>query len=198
MHRFFVVSFKRHCFTIVALALAFCVTDAHRAAAAAARKFDTLAFFEKNTTFFADFATFRKRWFAVEDSISGIKDEYEPFDWEETRNRAKDVVVRHEALMVKFARDCRAAKAGLSVPEAAQAQQAIECMLEYLDGVGLVVLKLYEITEKLYGKILDPYSYTMEAYNTDFRQFKDLNDFIEKKGKEVNLLLYGKSSPPGR
>jgi hypothetical protein len=68
-------------------------------------------------------------------------------------------------------------------------------MLEYLDSVWLVVLKLYEITEKLYRKSLDPYSYTMDAYHEDFRKFKALNAAFEKKGKEVNVLLYGKSSP---
>ena len=189
------VGFKRRCFTAMALALAICMGNAHRVSAGAAREFDALAFFKMNTTFFADFGEFRKRWFAVEDRISGIKDEYEAFDWKEARNRARDVVIQHEALMVKFARDCRAAKARLSVTEAAQAQEAIGCMLEYLDSVGLVVLKLYEITEKLYRKTLDPYSYTMEAYNADFRKFKDLNDAFEKKGKEVNVLLYGERSP---
>ncbi|MDA2921122.1 hypothetical protein MYX76_16805 [Desulfobacterota bacterium AH_259_B03_O07] len=67
-------------------------------------------------------------------------------------------------------------------------------MLEYLDSVGLVVLKLYEISEKLYKKTLDPYSYTMADYNADFRHFKKLNEAFEKKGESVNQLLYGKAS----
>ena len=154
--------------------------------------FTPLQFFEKNTTFFADFSEFRVQWFAVEDRISDIKDEYEPVDWEAIKNSAKEVVTKHEQLMVKFARDCRIARDKLPSEEVTQAQRAIEIMLEYLDSVGLVVLKLYEMSEKLYQKTLDPYSYTMEDYNTDFRQFKTLNKSFAKKGNEVNQLLYGK------
>lgn len=186
--------FKTRYAAIAVLALLCFMANAN-CAAAAARNFDALTFFEKNTTFFHDFGAFRKQWFSVEDRISGIKDEYEPFDWQAVRNSAKDVVTIHEQLMVKFARDCRVAKAKLSPAEGARAERAIKLMLEYIDSVGLVVLKLYEITEKLYGKTLDPYSYTMENYNADFRKFKALNDRFESKGKEVNLLLYGKASP---
>lgn len=155
---------------------------------------------KKNTTFFSDFGEFRKQWFAVEDRISGIKDEYAPFDWKETRDKAKDVVARHQALMVKFARDCQAAKGKLSTAEAAHAEPAIDSCSNILmpSDWWPVVLKLYEIAEKLYGKTLDPYSYTMETYNTDFRKFRELNYAFEKKGKEVNLLFYGENSPPGR
>lgn len=186
-------SYRRYA-AIVTLALLCHMVNAH-CVIAAERNFDALSFFESSTTFFQDFRTVRKQWFSVEDRISGIKDEYEPFDWQSVRNSAKDVVARHEQLMVKFARDCRAAKAKLSPAESGPAERAIQLMLEYLDSVGLVVLKLYEITEKLYGKTLDPYSYTMENYNADFRKFKDLNAQFETKGKEVNLLLYGKASP---
>jgi hypothetical protein len=157
--------------------------------------FDALSFFEKNTTFFADFPAFRKQWFSVEDSIAGIKDEYQPVDWSVIRNSAKEVVAKHEKLTVKFARDCRSAKAKLPSAQRVQAEGANDTMLEYLDAVGLAVLKLYQISEKLYGKTIDPYSYTMEQYNIDFRKFKELNERFEKKGKEVNLLLYGKVSP---
>ena len=155
-------------------------------------KFDPMSFFEKNTTFFSDFKTFLTQWFAVEDRISSIKDEYEPVDWAAIRDSAKKVVMKHESLMVKFARDCRSARSKLPPAEAAQAQHAIEIVLEYLDSVGLVVLKLYEISEKLYKKTLDPYSYTMSDYNDDFRHFKKLNESFEKKGKVLNQLLYGK------
>ena len=155
-------------------------------------KFDPMSFFEKNTTFFSDFRTFRTQWFAVEDRISSIEDEYEPVDWTAIRDSAKEVVIKHERLMVKFARDCRSARSKLLPAEAAQAQHAIEIVLEYLDSVGLVVLKLYEISEKLYKKILDPYSYTMSDYNDDFRHFKKLNEAFEKKGKALNQLMYGK------
>jgi len=185
---------KRQYASIAALALLCYMANAH-CAIAAERKFDALSFFEKNKTFLQDFGAFRKQWFSVEDRISGIKDEYEQFDWQALRNGAKDLLARHERLMVKFARDCRAAKAKLSPAERGPAERAIELMLEYLDSVGLVVLKLYEITEKLHGKTLDPYSYTMEDYNADFQKFKDLNARFETKGKEVNLLLYGKASP---
>jgi len=164
-------------------------------ATAAPGPFDALSFFEKHTTFFADFPALRKQWFSVEDRIAGIKDEFQSVDWSAIRNSAKDVVARHEKLTVKFARDCRAAKAKLPAAQGAQAQNAIATMFEYLDSVGLVVLKLYQISEKLYGKTMDPYSYTMEEYNADFRKFKELNDKFEKKGKEVNLLFYGKVSP---
>jgi hypothetical protein len=155
-------------------------------------KFDPMSFFEKNTTFFSDFKTFRTQWFAVEDRISSIKDEYEPVDWATIRDSAKEVVMKHERLMAKFTRDCRSAQSKLPPAEAAQAQQAIEIVLEYLDSVGLVVLKLYDISEKLYKKTLDPYSYTMSDYNDDFRYFKKLNKAFEKKGKALNQLLYGK------
>jgi hypothetical protein len=151
-------------------------------------------FFERNTTFFEDFSALRKQWFSVEDRISGIKDEYQPVDWAAIRKSAKEVVTRHEKLTVKFARDCRVAKGKLSSSQGAQAQGAIATLLEYLDTIGMVVLKLYQISEKLYGKTKDPHSYTMEEYNADFRKFKELNERFEKKGKEVNLLLYRKVS----
>ena len=154
--------------------------------------FDPMSFFEKNTTFFFDFREFRAQWFAVEDRISSIKDEYEPVDWAAIRDSAKEVVMKHERLMVKFARDCRSARSKLPPAEAAQAQHAIEIVLEYLDSVGLVVLKLYEISEKLYKKTQDPYSYTMSDYNDDFRHFKKLNEAFEGKGKALNQLLYGR------
>ncbi len=155
-------------------------------------KFDPMSFFEKNTTFFSDFKAFRTQWFAVEDQIFSIKDEYEPVDWAAIRNSAKEVVVKHERLMVKFARDCRSARSKLPPDEAAQAQDAIAIVLEYLDSVGLVVLKLYEISEKLYKKTVDPYSYTMSDYNDDFKHFKKLYEAFEEKGKALNQLLYGK------
>lgn len=162
--------------------------------AASSRTFNALSFFEKNTTFFADFSSFRKQWFDVESRISDIKDEYQAVDWAAIRNSAKDIVNKHDKLMVKFAKDCRRAKGRLASSQGAQAQGAINTMLEYLDAVGLVVLKLYEISEKLYGKTINPYSYTMEEYNADFRSFKELNQKFERKGKQVNILLYGKAS----
>ena len=155
-------------------------------------KFDPMSFFEKNTTFFSDFKTFRTQLFTVEDRISINKYEYEPVDWAAIRDSAKEVVMKHERLMVKFARDCRSTRSKLPPAEAAQAQHAIEIVLEYLDSVGLIVLKLYEISEKLYKKTLNPYSYTMSDYNDDFRHFKKLNEAFEKKGKVLNQLLYGK------
>ena len=112
--------------------------------------------------------------------------------WAAIRDSAKKVVMKHERLMVKFARDCRSARNKLPDGEAAQAHHAIEIVLEYLDSIGLVVLKLYEISEKLYKKTLDPYSYIMSEYNDDFSRFKKLNEAFEKKGTELNQLLYGK------
>ncbi len=155
-------------------------------------KFDPMSFFENNTTFFSDFKTFRTQWFAVEDRISSIKDEYEPVDWAAVRDSAKEVVMKHEGLMVKFVRDCRSARSKLPPAKADQAQHAIETVMEYLDSVGLVVLKLYEISAKLYNKIQDPYSYTMSSYNDDFRHFRKLYEAFEKKGKALNQLMYGK------
>lgn len=155
-------------------------------------KFDPMSFFEKNTTFFSDFRTFRTQWFAVEDRISSIKDVYEPVDWAAIRDSAKEVVMKHEQLMVKFTLDCTSAKRKLPDGEAVHAQHAIEIALEYLDAVGLVVLKLYEISEKLYKKTLNPYFYTMSDYNDDFSHFKKLNEAFEKKGTALNQLLYGK------
>lgn len=145
-------------------------------------KFNHLSFFENNTTFFSDFTPFRKQWFAVEDRISNIKDVYEPVDWSVIRDNAKKVVAEHEQLMVKFRKDCVSAKSKLQPAEAVEAQRAIEVVLEYLDSVGLVVLKLYEISEKLYNKTLNTYSYTLSDYNSDFRQFKKLNEAFNKKG----------------
>lgn len=153
-------------------------------------KFDPMSFFEKNTTFFSDFKAFRAEWFAVENRISGIKDEYEPVDWAAIRKSAEKVVMEHERLTVKFARDSRSARSKLPPDEAAQAQRTIELVLEYLDSVGLVVLKLNEISEKLYKKTVDPYSYTMSDYNSDMRQFKKLYEAFEKKGNVLNQLLY--------
>ena len=155
-------------------------------------KFDPMSFFENNTTFFSDFKTFRTQWFAVEDQISGIKDEYEPVDWAKIRDKAKGVVMMHENLTVKLARGCRSARSRLPPNEETQAQHAIEVVLEYIDSVGLVVLKLYEISEKLYNKTVDPYSYTMSDYNSDMKHFKKLNEAFEEKGKVLNQLLYGK------
>jgi hypothetical protein len=157
--------------------------------------FSALSFFQTNTTFFTDFSAFRKQWFSVENRIAGIKDEYQSVDWLAIRNSAKEVVAKHEKLMVKFARDCREAKVRLPSGQKNQADAAITTMLEYLDAVGLVVVKLYQISEKLYGKTIDPYSYTMEDYNADFRKFRELNVRFEKKGNDVNLLLYGKLKP---
>ncbi len=98
----------------------------------------------------------------------------------------------HESLMVKFLRDCRSSRSKIPPDEEAQAQHAIEVVLEYIDSVGLVVLKLYEISEKLYNKTVDPYSYTMSDYNSDMKHFKKLSEAFEEKGKALNQLLYGK------
>ena len=154
--------------------------------------FDPMSFIESNTTFFSDFRAFREQWFAVEDRISRIKDEYEPVDWAGIRDSAKEVVMKHERLMLKFARDCRSSRSKLPPDEAVQAQRTIEAVLEYIDSVGLVVLKLYEISEKLYNKTANPYSYTMSDYNSDMKQFKKLNEAFEEKGNALNHLLYGK------
>lgn len=180
-----------HAFRLICLAFVVNVAMVLDATAVMA-KFEPMSFFEKNTTFFSDFKAFRAQWFAVEDRISGIKDEYEPVDWATIRDSAKEVLLKHERMMVKFARDCRSARSKLPPAEAAQAQRAIEVVLEYFDSVGLVVLKLYEISEKLYNKTSNPYSYTMSDYNADFRQFKKLNETFEKKGNALNQLLYGK------
>ena len=78
----------------------------------------------------------------MEDRISSIKDVYEPVDWGEIRDSAKEVVMKHERLMVKFAKDCSLPRRKLPPDEATIAQHAIEMVMEYLDSVGLVVLKL--------------------------------------------------------
>jgi len=155
-------------------------------------KFDSMSFFEQNTTFFSDFRTFRTEWFEVEERIFNIKDEYELVDWAKIRDNAKEVVMKHEHLIVKFARDCSSARIKLPDGDAVQAQHAIELVLEYLDSVGLVVLKLYEISEKLYKKTIDPYPYRMSDYNDDFSHLKKLYETFEKKGAALNQLLYGK------
>jgi hypothetical protein len=181
----------RHIFRFVCIVFIFNVAVVFNATTVMA-KFNPMSFFEKNTTFFFDFKMLRTQWFAVEDRISSIKDVYEPVDWGEIRDSAKEVVMKHERLMVKFAKDCSLARRKLPPDEATIAQHAIEMVMEYLDSVGLVVLKLYEISEKLLKKTQDPYSYTMSDYNDDFRHFRELNEAFEKKGKAVNQLLYGK------
>lgn len=185
--------FFKHIFRTIYIYIAFVIfVTIVLAATTAMAKFDPMAFFEKNTTFFSDFRMFRRHWFAVEDRISSIKDEYEPVDWGAIRDSAKEVVMEHERLLVKFARDCRSAQSKLPSDEADQAKYAVEKVLEYLDSVGLVVLKLYEMSEKLYKKTQDPYCYSMSDYNDDFRHFKEMNEVFEKKGKALNQLLYGK------
>ncbi len=155
-------------------------------------KINPMQFFEENTTFFKDFKAFRTQWFALEDQISGIKDEYEAVDWAAIRDRAENVVMKHERLMVKFARDCRSAKETMPPVAAAEAQHAIEIALEYLDSVGLAVLKLFEISAKLHKKTTEPYSYTMTDYNNDFRHYKKLSEDYQKKGELLNQLFYVK------
>lgn len=86
----------------------------------------------------------------------------------------------------------RSSSIKLKSDEKAQAHRTIEMVSEYIDSVGLVVLKLYEISEKLYKKTVAPYSYTMSDYNLDMKQFKKLNEAFEKKGKALNHLFYGK------
>jgi len=155
-------------------------------------KFDPISFIQNNTTFFSDFKAFRKQWLTVENRIFGIKDVYEPVDWAGIRDSAKEVVMVHEHLVVKFSRDCRLSRSNLPSDEADQAQRTIEIVLEYLDSVGLVVLKLYEISEKLHKKTMDPYSYTMSEYNSDIKQLKKLNGDFKQKGKALNKLFYGR------
>lgn len=155
-------------------------------------KFNALFFLEKNTTFLTDFQTFRAQWFMVEDQISGIKDVYEPVNWAAIRESAKEVVKNHERLLVKFLRDYTPALSQLPSIDVAGAQHAIEVVLEYLDSVGLYVLKLYEISEKLYNKTRDPYSYTMSDYNRDIMQLKQLDEAFCQKGILLNNLMYGK------
>lgn len=161
-------------------------------ASAAMATFNAMSFIRNNTTFFSDFREFRVQWFAVEEQIFGIEDIYAPVDWSAIRDSAKEVVTKHERLMVKFVRDARSSRSKLPQGEASRAQEVIEKVLEYIDSVGLVVLKLYEISEKLYRKTVEPYSYTMTDYNVDIKQFKQLYATFQNQGNELNQLFYGK------
>ncbi len=159
---------------------------------AAMATFNAMSFIRNNTTFFSDFREFREQWFAVEEQIFGIEDIYAPVDWSAIRDSAKEVVMKHERLMVKFFRDARSSRSKLPQGEAARAQEVIEKVLEYIDSVGLVVLKLYEISEKLHRKTVEPYSYTMTDYNVDNKQFMQLYATFKNQGNELNQLLYGR------
>ena len=159
---------------------------------AAVASFNAMSFIMNNTTFFSDFREFREQWFAVEEQIFGIEDIYAPVDWEAIRDGAKEVVMKHEHIMMKFIRDARSSRDTLPQDQLSGAQGVIEKVLEYIDSVGLVVLKLYEISEQLHRKTVDPYSYTMADYNQDIKQLKQLYATYHDNGNELNQLFYGK------
>lgn len=162
------------------------------ACSSCAEDFDPYSFINNNTTFYSDFKKLRAKWFTVEEQVFGIEDPYDPVDWSKIREKAKWVVYEHERMMLKFAEDSTSALSKLKGAEVKQAKVARERVLEYIDSVGMVVLKLYEITEKLYGKTKDPYSYNMTAYHLDVEQFKNLYEVFQAKGTELNKLLYGR------
>ena len=94
--------------------------------------------------------------------------------------------------MMKFIRDARSSRDTLPQDQLSGAQGVIEKVLEYIDSVGLVVLKLYEVSEQLHRKTVDPYSYTMADYNQDIKQLKQLYSTYHDNGNELNQLFYGK------
>ena len=153
--------------------------------------FDPYSFIHNNTTFYPDFEKLRGKWFAVENQVFGIEDPNDPVDWSKIRDKAEWVVYEHERMMLKFIEDSRSALSKLKGAEVKQAKVARARVLEYIDSVGMVVLKLYEITEKLYDKTIDPYSYSMTDYNLDINQFKKLYEAYQTKGTELNRFLYG-------
>ena len=159
---------------------------------AAVASFNAMSFIMNNTTFFSDFREFREQWFAVEEKIFGIEDTYDPVDWSAIRESAKEVVTEHERIMIKFVRDARSSRDALPQDQASGAQGVIEKVLEYIDSVGLVVLKLYEISEHLHRKTVDPYSYSMTDYNEDVRQLNQLYAAFHNNGNDLNQLFYGK------
>ena len=153
--------------------------------------FDPYSFIHNNTTFYPDFEKLRGKWFAVEDQVFGIEDPNDPVDWSKIRDNAELLIHEHERMMLKFIEDSRSALSKFKGAEVKQAKVARERVLEYIDSAGVVVLKLYEITEKLYDKIIDPYSYSMTDYNLDIKQFKKLYELYQTKGTELNRFLYG-------
>jgi hypothetical protein len=161
-------------------------------ASVAVASFNAISFITNNTTFFSDFREFREQWFAVEEQIFGIEDIYAPVDWSAIRDSAKEVVMKHERIMIKFIRDARSSRDTLPQDQVSGAQGVIEKVLEYIDSVGLVVLKLYEISEQLHRKTVDPFSYTMTDYNQDVRQLKQLYATFHTNGNELNQLFYGR------
>lgn len=154
--------------------------------------FDPYSFINNNTTFYSDFKKLRAKWFTVEEQVFGIEDPYDPVDWSKIRDSAKWVVSEHERMTVKFAKDSTSALSHLKRSEVEQAQAVSKRVLEYIDSAGMVIMKLYQITEKLYGKTKDPYSYNMTAYHLDVEQFKNLYEVFQAKGTELNKLLYGR------
>ena len=72
---------------------------------AAVASFNAISFIMNNTTFFSDFREFQEQWFVVEEQIFGVEDIYAPIDWSAIRDRAKEVVIEHERIMIKFVRD---------------------------------------------------------------------------------------------
>lgn len=159
---------------------------------AAIASFSAMSFIMNNTTFFLDFRGFREQWFAVEEQIFEIEDISIPVDWSAIRDNAKKVVMEHERIMIKFIRDARASRDTLPQDQVSEAQGVIEKVLEYIDSVGLVVLKLYEISEQLHQKTVDPFSYTMKDYNQDIKQLEQLYATFHNNGNELNQLFYGK------
>ncbi|MDR4497527.1 MAG: hypothetical protein MRK02_06340 [Candidatus Scalindua sp.] len=158
----------------------------------ASTSFDSWSFIDGKTSFFTDFEEFREEWFTIEKEVFEVDDVYATVNWPKIANRAKNLVEKHEQLMVKFVKESQSAINKLKNEDISQGTAARKNVLEFIDSVGLVVLKLYEITEKLSKKTKDPYSYTMRQYNLDIEHYKKLYDTFQTRGSELNKLFYGK------
>ena len=129
----------------------------------ASTSFDSWSFIDGKTSFFTDFKEFRSEWFAIEKEIFEVDDIYASVNWPEIASRAKNLVEKHERLMVKFVKESQSAINKLKDQDIAIGTVARKTVLEFIDSVGLVVLKQYEITEKLSKKTKDPYFLYDEA-----------------------------------
>ena len=158
----------------------------------AATLFDFWSFIDGNTSFFTDFKEFRSEWFALEKEVFEIDDVHAPVNWPEIASNTQTLVEKHEQLIVKFMKESQTAISKLKEQDIPKGTIARKTVLEFIDSVGLVVLKLYELTGKLAKKTENPYSYTMKEYNLDIEQYKKLYDIFQTRGAELNKLFYSR------
>lgn len=115
----------------------------------ASASIDYQTFIEKSTSFVNEFMNFRSKRFALGEEVFGIDDSYAPVNWPELTHKAKLLVENHERLMINFVEESKTAIAKLEDNDVIHGTIARRTVLEFIDSVGKVVLKLYEITSNL-------------------------------------------------